>query len=56
MNQKISEFLKTPNGKLAAAVSALVELYTPNGMDTFTCPMAAMAVLLPLVALFGGSL
>ena len=24
MNQKISEFLKTPNGKLAAAVSALV--------------------------------
>lgn len=41
---------------ITAAVSALVELYTPNGMDTFTCPMAAMAVLLPLVALFGGLL
>ena len=39
-----------------AAVSAAVELYTPNGMDTITCPLAAMAVLLPLVALFGGIL
>ena len=39
-----------------AAVSAAVELYTPNGMDTISCPLAAMAVLLPLVALFGGIL
>ena len=38
----------------AAAVSALTELYTPGGMDTFTCPVAAMAVILPLEALFGG--
>ncbi len=37
-----------------AAVAAAVELYTPNGMDTITCPLAAMAVLLPLTALFGG--
>lgn len=39
-----------------AGVAAVVELYTPNGMDTITCPIAAMAVLLPLVALFGGNL
>lgn len=38
----------------AAAVSALTELYPPGGMDTFTCPIAAMAVILPLEALFGG--
>ena len=36
------------------AVAAATELYTPNGMDTITCPLAAMAVLLPLTALFGG--
>ena len=37
-----------------AATAAAAELYTPNGMDTITCPLAAMAVLLPLTALFGG--
>lgn len=37
-----------------AAAAAVTELYTPNGMDTITCPLAAMAVLLPLTALFGG--
>jgi len=26
-----------------------VELYTKNGMDTLTCPLAAAAVLIPLV-------
>jgi len=41
---------------LTAAVSAVVELYTPNGMDTITCPLAAMVTLLPLVTLFGGIL
>lgn len=41
---------------LTAAVSAVVELYTPNGMDTISCPLAAMVVLLPLVTLFGGIL
>ena len=39
---------------VTAAVSAAVELYTPGGMDTITCPLAAMAVLLPLVRLLGG--
>ncbi len=37
-----------------AAASALVELITPDGMDTLSCPMAAMVVLLPLVYVFGG--
>ena len=39
---------------VVAAVSAAVELFTRNGMDTITCPLAAMAVLLPLVYAFGG--
>ena len=39
---------------VVAAVSAAVELFTRNGMDTITCPLAAMAVLLPLVYMFGG--
>ena len=37
-----------------AAVTTLVELVTPDGMDTITCPTAAMVVLIPLMALFGG--
>jgi len=37
-----------------ALVSALAELYSKNGNDTVICPLCAMAVLLPLVALFGG--
>ena len=39
-----------------AAVSAVVELYSKNGMDTVTCPLAATAVLLPLTLCFGGGL
>lgn len=38
---------------LAAAASAVVELYTRNGMDTITCPFAAAAVILPLLYLWG---
>lgn len=38
---------------LTAAVSATVELFTRNGMDTITCPFAAAAVLLPLLRLWG---
>ncbi len=37
---------------LAAAVTATVELYTKNGYDTVTCPIAAAVVILPLVQLF----
>ena len=37
-----------------AAAATAVELITPNGKDTVTCPTAAMAVMIPLMALFGG--
>ena len=37
-------------------VSAAVELFTMRGMDTITCPLAAMSVLLPLVHFLGGGL
>lgn len=37
-----------------SAVSTLVELVTKDGRDTIYCPAAAMAVMLPLMALFGG--
>jgi len=40
---------------VTAAVSAVVELYTRDGMDTITCPLAALAVLLPMVHWLGGS-
>ncbi len=40
---------------LTAAVTAYVELITTGGNDTVTCPLAAMAVLLPSVYLFGGA-
>ena len=38
----------------AAAVVTPVELCTKGGNDTVTCPLAAMAVILPLVQLLGG--
>ena len=37
-----------------AAVSTLVEMVTKDGRDTIYCPTAAMLVMLPLMALFGG--
>lgn len=39
-----------------AAVSAAVELYTPGGYDTLTCPLAAMTVMLPMLCFLGGGL
>ena len=38
----------------AATVAMFVELCTKDGYDTFTCPAVAMAVILPLIHLFGG--
>ena len=38
----------------AAAVSAFVELCSKGGYDTITCPAAAMAVILPMLRLWGG--
>lgn len=37
----------------AAGVSTLVELVTPDGYDTITCPTAALVVILPLMAWLG---
>ena len=44
---------------LTAAVSSAVvctisELCSKNGLDTVICPLSAMAVILPLITLFGG--
>ncbi len=39
---------------VTAAVSAVVELFSLSGNDTITCPLAAMAVMLPLLHLLGG--
>ena len=47
-------YVLIPIAAVVAAVSAAVELFTPNGLDTCTCPLAAMSVLLPLVQVFGG--
>lgn len=38
---------------VTAAACAAVELYTKNGMDTLTCPLAAAAVMIPLILLWG---
>ena len=39
-----------------AAVAAYVEFKTPGGHDTITCPLSAMAVLIPMVSLLEGLL
>ncbi len=39
---------------LTAVASAVCELYTKDGMDTLTCPLAAMTVMLSMLAMFGG--
>lgn len=39
---------------VTAIVTTAVELFTRNGYDTFTCPLAAASVMLPLVWLWGG--
>jgi len=44
-------YLYAPISALTAAVSAVVELYTRNGMDTLTCPFAVAAVLIPILCL-----
>ncbi len=39
---------------VVCAVSTVTELFSMRGNDTFFCPVAAMAALLPLLCLFGG--
>ncbi len=38
----------------SAFVCMLVELCSKGGLDTVTCPLSAMAVIIPLVMVFGG--
>ncbi|HHT25755.1 MAG TPA: phosphatidate cytidylyltransferase [Firmicutes bacterium] len=42
-----------PTAAITATVSAVVELFSRNGRDTWTCPFAAAAVLIPLIYLLG---
>ena len=39
---------------LAAFVCMIVELCTKNGLDTITCPISAMIVIIPLLKVLGG--
>lgn len=39
---------------VVAITATTAELYSKNGNDTIICPLCAMAVLLPLMAVFGG--
>lgn len=39
---------------VTAFVSAMAELCSKDGRDTVICPLSAMAVLLPMIHLFGG--
>ena len=39
---------------VAALICTLTELCAKNGLDTVICPTAAMAVIIPLVMVFGG--
>lgn len=39
---------------VTAMVSACLELYTKNGMDTVTCPLVSMGTIVGLLAIFGG--
>ena len=38
----------------ASLICTVVELCTNNGLDTLSCPTAAMLVIIPLLKLFGG--
>lgn len=35
-------------------VVSAVELYTPDGFDTITCPFSSMLTMIPIILLFGG--
>ena len=39
---------------ITAVVGSVVELYTPNGLDTVSCPLASMVVLILMLLAFGG--
>ena len=39
---------------VASLASTFVELCSKNGLDTITCPLVSMAIILPLIMLIGG--
>lgn len=39
---------------VTAVISALAELYSTHGNDTIICPLSALAVLTPMLYIFGG--
>lgn len=41
-------------GVVVSAAVSTTELFTPNGLDTITCPLVSLSVMLPLLLLFGG--
>lgn len=45
-----------PAALISAGAGSFVELSTKNGLDTITCPAAILAILLPLIHLWGGVL
>lgn len=49
----VAWYAYVPIAALTAAVCAIVELYTKGGMDTLTCPLAAAAIMVPLLRLWG---
>lgn len=53
INGAVHWYAYIPTAAITAFVCALVELYTKNGMDTITCPLAAVSVLIPLIFLWG---
>ena len=52
-NGSVIWYRRIPIALVTAAVCAVVELYTKNGMDTLTCPLAAAFVMIPLIHLWG---
>lgn len=43
-----------PLALVTATVTAVVELYTLDGMDTVTCPIAAAVTMIPMILFMGG--
>lgn len=53
INGSIVWYGYVPIAFATSAVCAIVELYTKNGMDTLTCPLAAAIIMIPLIYLWG---
>jgi len=53
IHNSVNWYIYIPIAVVTAAVCSVVELYTKNGMDTLTCPLAAAAIMIPLILLLG---